>query len=121
MADESRLIRIPKPIIEPKPFCGIVNPGMLGSRGALNGNGYAHVRRPEKGETTPTPAMRVEAARQWCVKKNTTQSLQVAEVLVEQWHRLQAIKAVVEQKLPDGDHKDMLRKLCDGQLVVVKM
>ena len=114
MPDESRLLKKPTPIvpIERKAFRGVVKPGVITQRGSS-------LRNPEKGETTPLPIQRVEAGRQWCVKQNTTQSLQVAEILVEQFHRLNAIRQVVEEKMPDGQMKEVFRQLCDGRLIAI--
>jgi len=115
MPNESRILRVPHPI-NPRAFNGVVKPAAIRRFGSQLG-----VREPERGETTPLPAQRVESARQWCVRQNSTQALQCAEILVEQHMRLHAIRAMVEQKVPEGEMKVMLRKLFDGKLIAIQV
>lgn len=98
--------------IQRKSFQGIVRPGIFDPRGTS-------VRPTEPGETTPTHWQRLEATRQWLVGHGKYGQF-AADVLVEQFHRLQAIKSW-SQSLPDGDVKDVLTRLLDGKLTVVKM
>ena len=110
MPDESRILKPPRPIM---PFHGVVKPGIAVPRGT-------GLRKPERGETTPLPAMRVEACRQWLTRQSSTQAHQTAEVLVEQYCRLDALRQVVKT-LPDGALKSKLLGVLNGNLIVYQV
>ena len=101
-----------------KSFQGIVKPGMFDPRGVKPG-GKPTVRAPEKEETTQTHWQRLEATRQWLVKRGPYGCF-AADVLIEQFHRITALKQYVET-MPEGEAKTVLRRIADGKLTVVNL
>lgn len=119
--DDGRILKVPSPI-KKQAFHGVVRPQRITMHGLVPGAGKTlDFRKPEKGETTPLPWQRVEAARQWLTKQNDTRAHQVAEVLTEHWMRLQALKAAIQQKIPEGELRTVLLHLIEGKVVAIRV